>query len=156
MIIREANLNDIYKMNLLFSEVDSLHAENLPKHFRKTAQPARSNDYLISIIDNVDSHIFVAEENNTLIGLITVFLKETPKIPILQQRKYCDIDCIVVNSSVRRQKIGLQLMNIAENWAKNRGADEMTLNVYNFNSEAVSFYNHIGYSTISRKMRKEI
>lgn len=43
-----------------------------------------------------------------------------------------------------------------ETWAVSKCASSIELNVYEFNQEAISFYEGLGYKTLSRKMNKLI
>jgi GNAT superfamily N-acetyltransferase len=43
-------------------------------------------------------------------------------------------------------------MTAARRWASDRGADALDLRVYEFNKEALNFYQRLGYTTIIRTM----
>ena len=47
-------------------------------------------------------------------------------------------------------------MDEAQVWAIAKGAASIELNVYEFNQAAISFYERLGYQTLSRKMSKEL
>ena len=47
-------------------------------------------------------------------------------------------------------------MDKMQEWATTKGATSIELNVYEFNKTAISFYERLGYQTLSRKMSKEI
>jgi ribosomal protein S18 acetylase RimI-like enzyme len=47
-------------------------------------------------------------------------------------------------------------MDKMQEWAIARGATSLELNVYEFNETAISFYERLGYQTLSRKMSKEL
>ena len=48
------------------------------------------------------------------------------------------------------------LMHKMQAWAIEKGATSIELNVYEFNETAISFYEKLGYRTLSRKMSKEL
>jgi diamine N-acetyltransferase len=41
-------------------------------------------------------------------------------------------------------------------WAVAQGAASIELNVYEFNQNAIRFYQNLGFQTFSRKMRKKL
>lgn len=56
----------------------------------------------------------------------------------------------------RGQGIGRALMEAAEQWACRQGARHLQLNVWEFNTGALRFYETLGFATISRKMEKAL
>ena len=72
------------------------------------------------------------------------------------KRKFAVIDNIGVHPDHRQQGLATALMKSAEEWAKEKGAQNMELNVYLFNSNAQLLYNKLGYSPISQKMSKTL
>jgi ribosomal protein S18 acetylase RimI-like enzyme len=66
------------------------------------------------------------------------------------------VDTLVVKEGFRQQGIGQKLMDKVHQWAISRGANEVELNVYEFNQEAMAFYRQLGYETISQKMSKPL
>ena len=47
-------------------------------------------------------------------------------------------------------------MDEMQAWAIAKGATSIELNVYEFNETAISFYERLGYQTLSRKMSKQL
>jgi ribosomal protein S18 acetylase RimI-like enzyme len=47
-------------------------------------------------------------------------------------------------------------MAAAERWARARGAEEVWLDVWEFNGTAIGFYEALGYETVSRRMRRGV
>jgi ribosomal protein S18 acetylase RimI-like enzyme len=59
---------------------------------------------------------------------------------------------LAVRSDRQRQGIGRRLMAAAHEWVKERKLAEITLNVWEFNHQAVAFYQALGYDMLSRIM----
>jgi ribosomal protein S18 acetylase RimI-like enzyme len=77
-------------------------------------------------------------------------------MPVFVPRHYAIVDGIVVKSGFRNRGIGKMLMDKMQEWAIAKGATSVELNVYEFNRTAISFYEKLGYRTLSRKMSKEL
>lgn len=154
--VREATVGDYKNLFELFGEVDTLHRDNLPHRFQKANGPAREQDYYSELIDNENDGLFVAEKGAELVGFVHVIVRDTPPIPIVLPRRYAVVDSIVVKSGFQKRGIGRMLMDKMQEWAIAKGATSIELNVYEFNETAISFYERLGYQTISRKMSKEL
>jgi ribosomal protein S18 acetylase RimI-like enzyme len=61
-----------------------------------------------------------------------------------------------VREDCRRRGIGRRLVREAERWARARGAEEIELNVWEFNASAQALYERLGYATFSRRMGKPL
>ena len=154
--IREANPEDYEGLCEVFAEVDSLHREALPQVFREPDGPARTKEYISGIIADENAALFVAQSDNQIIGLVHILLREAPDIPIMVPRRYAVIDSLAVKEGSRRSGIGRALMERAHQWARDQGAIQVELNVWEFNEGAIAFYEKLGYSTASRKMCRSL
>jgi len=48
---------------------------------------------------------------------------------------------------------GKALMSAAREWCQEQGVKDMMLTVWEFNTDAIAFYERLGYSPLSRTMR---
>lgn len=154
--IRRAMLADFKALSELFEEVDSLHREALPDLFREARGAPREMAYVRSLITGRDSDIFVAVSDGDIVGCVVLMIREAPRIPILVPLQYVMIETIVVLTDARGAGLGRQLMASAEQWARERGIDRTELNVFEFNEGARTFYEELGYKTLSRRMVKRL
>ena len=154
--IRKASAEDYDSLCPLFDEVDSLHRANLPHIFKKPDGPVREHDYYLGLISDENVGLFVAELDGNVVGFVHVIIKEEPVIPIFIQRQYVVIDNILVKSGFRNHGIGKLLMDKIQEWSFSKGETSVELNVYEFNSSAISFYEKCGYKTFSRKLNKKL
>jgi ribosomal protein S18 acetylase RimI-like enzyme len=155
-IIRPATQDDFPELTTLYDQGDAIHRQHLPSLFQKPDGPPREEDFLLALLDDPEAALLVAEESGQLVGLVQVFVRATPELPILMPRRYATVDNIVVKESHRRLGIGQALMEAAHDWAQAHGAAEIELNVYEFNRQAITLYEKLGYQTLSRKMRKSL
>lgn len=154
--IREAVASDYESLCILFDEGDALHQEKLPRIFQKPGGAVRERDYVLNLITDETAGLFVAQAGDRLTGLICITIRESPGLPIFVQRRYAVIDSVVVAEAFRRTGVGRALMEKAHEWSAARGAESIELNVWEFNREAIAFYETLGYETASRKMNKRL
>ncbi len=153
--VRKATIDDYNAMCELFNEIDALHRDNLPRLFRKPDGAARERDYYSGLIADENTALFVAEAGGELVGFVHAMVRETPALPVFVPRRYAIVDGIVVKSGFQNRGIGRTLMEKMQAWAIAKGATSIELNVYEFNRTAISFYESLGYQTLSRKMSKD-
>ncbi len=154
--VRQATASDYSSLCELFEEGDSLHRENLPHIFQKPNGAAREQDYYLELIADENVAVLVAEANEQLVGFVHATVKDPPAMPVFVPRRYAVIEGIVVKSGFQNQGIGKILMDKMQEWAIANGATSIELNVYEFNETAISFYERLGYQTLSRKMSREL
>jgi ribosomal protein S18 acetylase RimI-like enzyme len=154
--IRKATVNDYDNLCELFNEVDTLHRVNLPHIFQKPNGAAREKDYYLGLVADENIGLFVVEMDEKLIGFVHVLVRDTPVFPIIISQHHAVIDGIAVKSDFQNHGIGKMLMEKAQEWAMTNGAVFIELNVYEFNQNAISFYERLGYQISSRRMRKKI
>ncbi len=156
ILIRPATIQDYPELCAIIAGVDTLHRRHLPNLFQEPDGPTRDRGYIQSLLADESVALFVAQAQDDVVGLVHVLVREAPPIPILVPRRYAVVDNLVVRPGFRRQGIGRALMNRAERWARERGAQTIELNVYEFNQEAIDFYRQMDYETLSRKLSKAL
>lgn len=156
MIYRRATTEDYDHLCELFDELDALHRHNLPHLFQKPGGAALERDYFLAMIDDEDVALFVAELGKELVGFVHAMLRHAPDMLVFVPRRYAVVDSIVVKSGFQNRGVGTKLMDTMQKWAIEQGATSIELNVYEFNETAISFYEGLGYRTLSRKMSKEL
>ena len=154
--IRQATLGDYSAVCEVYEEIDTQHREHLPHIFQKTDGPAREKEYFSELVSNADIGFFVADVAGEIIGFGHVVLVRSHDFPILVPRQYAVVDCIAIKSGFQHHGIGKALMLEMQAWAEINGASAIELNVYEFNQNAIAFYERLGYRAVSRKMGKAI
>lgn len=156
MQIRRAEIKDADKINELLFQVAKIHANGRPDIF-KTATKKYSDQELIEIINNDDSPIFVAtDEKDFCLGYAFCVFQKTKDSILLQDRKTLYIDDICVDENSRGKHIGKSLYDFVENFAKENGFDNITLNVWSFNQSAYKFYEKCGMTPLKTTMEKRL
>ena len=154
--VRKATADDYNSLCKLFDEIDALHRDHLPHLFQKPGGVAREQDYYLGLIADENVALLVAEADEKFVGFGHTIVRDTPVFPVFVPRRYAIVEGIVVKSGFQNHGIGRILMDKMQEWATTKGATSIELNVYEFNKTAISFYERLGYQTLSRKMSKEI
>jgi GNAT superfamily N-acetyltransferase len=157
IVIRLARKSDYPAVADLYSQVNAIHASGRPDIFRNPDAdvPVISEDYFNAFFDTPDQTIFVADGDGTVIGMVSVQVRDTPDQPIMVPRRFGVIDTMSVAKGWRSKGIGQNLMVAAEDWAKKGGATSMNLNVWTFNRRAARFYERHGYLPLNTRMSRE-
>jgi aminoglycoside 6'-N-acetyltransferase I len=113
---------------------------------------------MVDIIHHPDSQfVLVAEhEAGNLVGFLEVSIR-----PFVED---CETDHVgylegwFVDPTVRGRGIGRELVRIAENWAREKGCEEMASDAEIGNDVSLSAHQRLGYSETSRliHLRKEL
>ena len=102
-----------------------------------------------------DSLALLAEIDGAAIGMVVASITEE-KASLLNPLRYCRVSSIGVAAAHRNNGIGRLLMARTEEWARSRGAVDIRLNVWEFNSRAMEFYRELGYGVRSISMGKSV
>ena len=152
--IRPATAQDYDDLCEIIAEVDALHREQCPHIFQKPPGPARARAYILDVLADGNHGLFVAEADGRVAGFLHVIAQDALPIPILVPRRLAMVDNLAVRRDLRRLGIGRSLMDRAEAWAREQGAAELELHVFEFNAGAIAFYRSLGYETCTRRMSK--
>ena len=152
--IRKAIPDDYDAVCAIYEEIDTYHRKHLPNIFQKPDGPARELEYYTALLNDEHVGFYLAEVEGKIIGFGHVVLINSREFPILVPRVYALVDAIAIKDAYQHHGIGKMLMDEMETWAIGSGAASVELNVYEFNQNAISFYEGLGYQTYSCKMSK--
>ncbi|MFM0491050.1 GNAT family N-acetyltransferase [Paraburkholderia graminis] len=88
-------------------------------------------------------------------GFITVQVIQ-PVSSLLQPLTVGRIGSVAVSERLRGRGVGKTLMQLAEQWARENGANDMRLTVWAFNEKAVDVYRELGYEIRAFEMGKQL
>ncbi len=156
MIIRRAEEKDQKRINELLYQVAKIHADGRPDIFKAATKKYTDNE-LLSIINNNETPIFVAvNDQNLVLGYAFCVYQLTRDSLLLQDKKTLYIDDICVDENARGEHIGKSLYEYASAFAKENGFDNITLNVWAFNENAYKFYEKCGMTPLKITMEKSL
>ena len=142
MEIRNAEIKDINKMTPLMLQVAQLHFNARKDIFKEKSINLIEIELKNRFEDN--ENILVAEDNENIVGILIYKIKEVEEHINLKDRKILWIDELVVDEKIRGKGIGKRLFNKASKIAKSQNCDAVELNCWNFNENAIRFYEKCG------------
>ena len=111
-----------------------------------------THEELKEIIVKQEEPIYVyVDENDQVLGHLFLLIKVSDS-PVRYPSKRLFIEDLCVDSSARGQRIGQQLCNFAKNLAREWECSSLTLNVWNDNTSAYDFYDHLGFKPQQTQM----
>lgn len=137
MNIRKANLFDIPQLQLLYQKQFETLQEYQPIYF-KADLPAV--DFLVETIESDDCEFIIAEDNETLIGMVALFIEETLPYECFVPHRYLNFADIYVAPSYRNKAIGKHLIAAVKKWAIEKQVDYIELLVLKQNQKAYDLY----------------
>lgn len=151
--IREGNINDYEEIRDLVREVHLLHVKNRPDIYIDIENPFEKEDFE-EILNSNNTKVFIAQDinNEEIVAYSIIQIMNTRNIPILVQSKFIYIDDLCVKAKHHKKGIGRTLFNYIINYSKEVKASSIQLNVWEFNEEAIKFYESLGMNTRNRRM----
>ncbi len=151
-MIRRAKDKDIEKILKLLSQVLEIHADLRPDIFI-SGTTKYTGEQLTEMIKDDSKPIFVAtDDNDEVIGYAFCVLEEQPNTANMHYFKTLYIDDLCVDSDARGKHIGKQLYDYVLNYAKENDCYDVTLNVWEGNDSAKSFYEKMGMAVKKTQM----
>lgn len=156
--IRRAVLADHAALCRLWWELDDLHARIQPGFFLPPRGEARPPWDLAASLERTDHLVVVAGTlpGEPLCGAAVAQLYDSPRRPLMRQRRRVNVSDLVVADGCRRRGVGRGLMAAVETWATERGADQVLLTVWSGNDGARAFYGALGYGPVSTVMARDL
>jgi ribosomal protein S18 acetylase RimI-like enzyme len=150
--IREASPGDLVALADLLAEINNPHAEALPHVYQRIVPSGETTSYLRRILDAEDFHLYVADAAGSAVGMVIFQEAHAPDTPVHVPRRWVVVSLIVVGRACRGQGIGRDLMRHVQTWARLHDIDRIELQVAEFNTAAIAWYEALGFSTQYRRM----
>ena len=152
MKIRRAKEKDIPYLNKLLFQVCDLHSKGRPDLFRQNAKKYTDKE-LKEKLNGTSNYIFVAELDKQVVAYCFCE-KHNRGGNIFYDKPSLYIDDLCVDENCRGQKIGEKLFKFVQNFAKENGFYDITLNVWSLNGGATKFYQKMGLLPLKMVMEK--
>jgi GNAT superfamily N-acetyltransferase len=138
--IRTAGEQDFDALDKLYYDFHQYRVREIPDRLQDLGKIenqdwSRLHQAFREIFTNKDAVIFLNEDN-----------------PLIVPHKYAHLQSIMVSEPNRKSGIGKKLMDVAQQWAREKGATEMRLDVWEFNQGTIQFYEKMGFHTLTRTL----
>ncbi len=140
--LRKACPRDIKRIIELLHQVNMVHHVIRPDLFKPYTTKYNEQE-LLSILDDDSKPIFVYDDGEVK-GYAFCQLSEVKDNLLLQDNKTLYIDDICVDEKARGQHVGKALYEYVRDYAQSIGCHNITLNVWEGNGPALSFYKNMG------------
>lgn len=95
---------------------------------------------------------FIAELGGKSVGYIAIREKHVG----YRTKSYVEIENMGVKNEYRSQGIGTRLLEIAQEWSKEKGVGVLHVSAFARNTKAITFYKKFGFVELSLDLEKEI
>ena len=141
-MIRQANTTDIKSIIRLLHQVNMVHHEIRPDLFKPNTTKYDEQE-LEALLCNPDKPVFVFDDGGVL-GYAFCQVTEIKDNPLLQDIRTLYIDDICIDENARGRHIGKSLFDHVRQYAQSINCNNITLNVWEGNNPALSFYRKMG------------
>ena len=142
-MIRQAIPADLKYIMKLLHQVNMVHYEIRPDLFKPNTTKYSEEDLKI-LLKDTSKPIFVFDKEGEVLGYAFCQITEVRDNLLLQDAKTLYIDDICVDENARGRHVGKALYDFVRDYALSIGCHNITLNVWEGNAPALSFYKNMG------------
>jgi diamine N-acetyltransferase len=153
MIVKKATKNEYDIFYGFVKKLDQYHRNSHPEIVKPTTKISRSKKWFEDIIKDKKQFLLFGYENNNPIGFIHFEIVSPKSHPVIRTQKHIHLHDIFIDRKYRGKKYGKNIFDEMLNIAKKNRINQIWLNVWFFNQDAISFYSKLGFKTFSMKMR---
>jgi ribosomal protein S18 acetylase RimI-like enzyme len=141
-MIRRAEIKDIPGIISLLHQVNMVHHVLRPDLFKP--HTTKYNEQELETLIGDDSKPIFVFEDGAVLGHAFCMITEVEDNKLLQDIKTLYIDDICVDENARGKHVGKALYEYFRDYAQSIGCNNITLNVWDGNDAALSFYRNMG------------
>ncbi len=160
--IRLAAKDDREALCRLYHDFHEFHVHGVPDRLvslgkmKDTYKDSDLYNTVGKIIDDTEAAIFLAETDNKVVGFVEIYIREDEANPCRKSYKYGYMQSLMVDGEFRTNDVGTRLTEAAHRWAKEKNAEEMRLDIWEFPEGPLGFYEKIGYGTLRRTLVRKL
>ncbi len=141
-MIRKARKEDIQRIIELLHQVNMVHHVIRPDLFKP--HTTKYNGQELGAMLNDDSKPIFVYDDGEVLGYAFCQMTEVKDNLLLEDNKSLYIDDICVDERARGKHVGKSLYEYVRDYARSIGCHNITLNVWEGNDPAISFYKNMG------------
>jgi GNAT superfamily N-acetyltransferase len=146
-IIRPGRREDAEEATRLWMRSAEEHTEHDQIYATAPGAERVMRRFLADLTASSHTFLFVAESGGQTVAFISGELREGS--PTFRQRTWASVDDVFVEAESRNLGIGRALLQSVEAWAKERGANGISLQVAAANRRGRKFYEELGFREVS-------
>ncbi len=149
MTITKAKLENYEEIHKIFQEVHNIHLLGTINTF-KDIDPLTKDEYQ-EFLKKGDIFLIAKDDDNKIVGFARAIIEEHEG-RLTKFKKTIHIDSLGVLKKNNNNGIGTSLIEEIKKIAKKEKCDNIILDVWSFNDNAIKFYKHQGFKTKKRLM----
>ena len=149
--VRPATEADFEAINALRRQVNDLHVQGRPDIF-KPGFCGEMQEFLHVYLNTEEHSALVAEADGQIAGFAMVDYTDRPESPYNLARRFYHVSEIGVSPHFQRQGVASALTEYMKKDASERGFPKIELDVWEFNQNAIAFYEAQGFTCYRRYM----
>ena len=155
-VIRRATKNDLAAVNNLLRQVLGVHADIRPDIF-EAGTKKYTDEELLAIFEDDETPVFVYEDEcGYVCGHAFCIKQHVRNVPNMHDADELYIDDICVDEKCRGKHIATALYEYVCDFARSEHFTRVTLNVWEGNDSARSFYEHMGMRPRKTYMEQDL
>jgi len=157
MLLRPLSSDDYAAYLQRVEELDAFHREALPEFFRTPeGEPARTREHFEKSLGDPDVLLLGAWVDGELAGFAHAIVRTIEQRWIVVGRRDVIIDNLAVGPRWQRRGLATALIDGVAEWARQRGAQQLQLDVWEANAGALRFYEDVGFVTQRRRFARPL
>ncbi|NLD88375.1 MAG: GNAT family N-acetyltransferase [Clostridiales bacterium] len=140
----------------LLGQIGKLHSEGRPDIYRDNIRKYSQAEFEAKIKSESEPVLVAVDEDDNVLGHVFGVLNVRENHPTMRDMRIMYIDDLCVDEACRGQGIGRALMNAICAVAKEMNCTKIDLNVWEFNTSAIKFYEACGMKTFRRHLELDI
>lgn len=151
ILVRQAEVSELPRINEIRRYVNDVHAEGRPDIFRPGFN-SQLQQHLYDCYSKENWRIFVAVLDGEVCGFASVEYLDRPESPYSLARRMYHVEEFGVDPSFHRMGVASALVDFMKQDARERGFGKIELDMWEFNTGALAFYEAAGFATYRRYM----
>ena len=145
--IRPGRRDDAAEAARLWMQSASEHTSHDPIYVAAPGAERVMRRFLADLTSSSHAFLFVADYDGRTIGFVSGELRESS--PTFSPKTWASVDDVFVEPDYRNLGVGRALVESVKSWAKERGADGVSLQVAAANERGRKFYEDLGFREVS-------
>lgn len=155
ILVRSALREELARVNEIRRFVNDVHVQGRPDIFRPGFAP-ELGQHVYDCFEKENWNVLVAVLDGEICGFATVEYLDKPESPYSRARKMYHVEEFGVDPAYHRRGAASALVDYMRQDARERGFEKLELDMWEFNTGALAFYEAAGFTTYRRYMELKL